>query len=98
MKVNPFLAALLASTVSIASPTLAQTTSAATESPVATRTVRVLSPDVSRSLVITRMPTSQPTPFLFGTYWNCQDAGHGFNRCRLVLVVCNQDQSQCAEA
>lgn len=94
MKVNPLLAALLASTLSIAGPTLAQTTSAATKSPVATRTIKVLPPAVSRSLAITRIPTSQPVPLLVGVYWSCD---YGAADCRLVLVVCTDDQSQCVE-
>ena len=99
MKVNPFLAALLAtSMLSIAGPSVAQTATLASKTPpVASHTVKVLPPDVSRALQIMRMPTSQPVPLLVGVYWNCTDAGHGFDLCRLVTVVCTQDQSQCAE-
>ena len=94
MKVNPFLAAIVASTASITAPALAQVTSVATKAPVAARTIKVLPPDVSRSLAITRMPTSQPVPLLVGVYWSCD---YGAVDCKLVLVVCTEDQSQCVE-
>jgi len=99
MKANPFLAALAAlSTLSIAAPSLAQTSTLASKTPpVASHTVKVLPPDVSRALQIMRMPTSQPVPMLVGVYWNCGDAGNGFELCRIVIVVCTQDQSQCVE-
>jgi hypothetical protein len=87
-------AALAASTFATAAP--AQTTSLTTKPPaVPTRAVKVLPPELSRSLAITRMPTTQPVPIVIGTYWNCQDGGNGL--CRLVLVVCTDDQSLCAE-
>lgn len=94
MKMKPLLAALVASTLSIAGPVLAQTTSVTAKGPVATRMIKVLPPDVSRSLVITRMPTSHPVPLLVGVYWSCD---YGAVDCRLVLVVCNEDQSRCVE-
>lgn len=94
MKMNPFLAALVASTLSIAGPAPAQTTSVVPKAPVATRTIKVLPPTLSRSLAITRMPTSEPVPLLVGVYWSCD---YGAVECRLVLVVCTDDQSQCVE-
>lgn len=101
MKVNPLLAALLAAPLlllTLAGPSLAQTAVPASKTPpVASRTVKLLPPDVSRSLQIMRMPTSQPVPLLVGVYWNCADNGHGFDVCRLVTIVCTQDQSLCAE-
>ena len=99
MQAKLVLAAMFGIAALSAHPALAQTSTVATKTaPITSRTIRVLPPDVSRSLVITRMPTSQPVPFLVGVYWNCSDGGNGFELCRLVTVVCTPDQSQCAEA
>jgi hypothetical protein len=62
-----------------------------------TRTITVLPVDISRSLKITPIPTSQPIPLLIGTYWDCSDTPAGLEHCRLTLVVCTNDQSICTE-
>ncbi len=59
-------------------------------------TIRVLPKDVSQSLKITRVPTTQPVPLVVGGYWACNQ-DHGFDICRFVLVVCTENQSNCVE-
>lgn len=62
---------------------------------VLTREVRVLPPDVSRKLKIARTPLP-PVPIIVGTYWSCfNHSDHEI--CRIKLVVCTDDQSQCVE-
>lgn len=62
---------------------------------VATRDVRVLPPDVSRKLKIARTPLP-PSPIIVGTYWSCSNH-NDHDICRIKLVVCTDDQSQCVE-
>src|SRR5262245_53580954 len=62
---------------------------------VITRDVRVLPPDVSLKLRIARTPTP-PSPLIVGTYWSCSNH-NGHDICRIKLVVCTNDQSQCVE-
>jgi hypothetical protein len=64
---------------------------------VTTRNVRLLPPEVSRSLKIARTPLPPTAQLLVGTYWSCHRE-HGFDICRIKLVVCTPDQSQCVEA
>lgn len=92
-------AALLVPALAVlAGAAAAQTLATATKSPpVPTRTVKLLPPDVSRSLQLLRMPGTPTTPLLVGVYWNCQESSIGTDFCRLVTVVCTQDQSLCAE-
>lgn len=98
MKANLLLSAMFVSAAAcVGGPSFAQSTEGVPNGPVVTRAVRVLPYDVSRSLKITRTPTSRPTPFIIGVYWNCHDAGNDFNVCRLVTVVCTDDQSWCVE-
>jgi hypothetical protein len=65
--------------------------------PTAIRTVRVLSPEVSRSLKLTPLPTSRPIPLIVGTYWNCAVNAQDFEICRIKLVVCTDNQELCTE-
>jgi hypothetical protein len=101
-KTNMFQRSLLAIVTAAfafgALPTAAHAaaTSAASD-PVAARMVQALPADVSRALKLTRMPTTQSTPFIFGNYWHCEPGDYGLDRCRLVLVVCTNDQSMCFE-
>jgi hypothetical protein len=99
MKVNSFLAALItASTLTIAGPSVAQiTTPSSSVLPMTSSTVRLLSPEVSRSLKILRMPTPQPTALLIGVYWRCQETPIGTESCTPYIVACLPDQSLCAE-
>jgi hypothetical protein len=62
---------------------------------VATRDIRVLPFDVSRKLKIARTPLP-PVPLIVGTYWSCSNH-NGHDLCRIKLVVCTDDQSQCVE-
>lgn len=59
--------------------------------------VVVLPEKVSKSLEIARVPTSRPVPFIIGTYWSCRVNDQDFEICRFKLVVCDDDQSRCAE-
>lgn len=95
---STLLAAVATALTCIVLPATAQTTLMPTDSdPVAARSVKVLPPDISRNLRLTRMPTTQSTPFLIGTRWQCEPHASGFDRCDLVLVVCTNDQSMCVE-
>jgi hypothetical protein len=94
MKPHLLACAVLASSAWVCVPSLAQGADAATTE---TRAVRLLPYDVSRSLKIIKTPTTQPAPLVVGVYWACQDGGNGSAICRLVTVVCTNDQSQCAE-
>ena len=62
---------------------------------VLTREVRVLPFDVSRKLKITRTPTP-PSAIIVGTYWSCT-LHDDREICKIKLVVCTDDQSQCVE-
>jgi hypothetical protein len=95
MRSNLLACTLVASATWMAGPALAQVTDAAAAT--ATRAVKLLPYDVSRSLKIIRTPSTQPTPLIVGVYWTCHDAGHGHTICRITTVVCTNDQSQCAE-
>jgi hypothetical protein len=96
---RPFLlAAVAAALASLALPATAQLTPMPSgPEPVAARSVQVLTPEASRALRLNRMPTTQSTPFLIGTRWQCEPHASGFDRCDLVLVVCTNDQSLCVE-
>src|SRR5688572_29843151 len=90
------LAALAASGLTNLVPALAQTPEAPDAGAVITRNVRVLTPEISRSLKIARMPT--PTAaLLVGSYWSCSTNSHGHEICRIKLVVCTNDQQNCVE-
>jgi hypothetical protein len=90
------LPVLLTSALLLAATAQGQTT-ASPPVPVAVRTVKVLPPDVSRNLKLTRMPTTHTVPLIVGHYWSCHDSGYGTDLCRLVMVVCTNDQSTCFE-
>jgi hypothetical protein len=62
---------------------------------VITRDVRVLPPDVSRKLKIARTPLP-PSAIIEGTYWSCT-IHDDRDICKIKLVVCTDDQSQCVE-
>lgn len=87
--------ALVAFGLAAAVPALAQTPgpNAAATAASLTHTVRVLPPEVSRSLKIARSPNSTPS-ILIGTYWACDDSG---DRCWIKLVVCFDGQDVCIE-
>jgi len=59
--------------------------------------VRLLPREISKSLDISRIPTSEPIPLIVGTYWNCGINQHGFEICDTLIVVCTDDQSFCTE-
>lgn len=59
--------------------------------------VTFLPRDVSQSLQISRIPTSEPVPLIVGTYWNCDINDQGFEICDTITVVCNDDQSFCTQ-
>ena len=60
-------------------------------------TVRVLPRSLSESLKLTPVPTSDPVPFIVGTYWSCSENAQNMEICRITLVVCTDDQSLCVE-
>ena len=62
---------------------------------VITRDVRVLPFDVSRKLKIARIPTP-PSALIVGNYWSCT-IHDDREICKITLVVCTDDQSQCVE-
>jgi len=88
--------ALAAFSVAFLVPALAQTPEELDAGTVITRDVRFLSPEVSRSLRIARNPAS-PTGLIVGTYWSCHTHSSGFEVCRIKLVVCTENQQNCAE-
>ncbi len=53
--------------------------------------------EMSKSLKITPIPTSEPIPLVVGTYWNCPVNAQGFEICRIKIVVCGDDQSFCVD-
>lgn len=63
----------------------------------AMRSVSFLSREVSKSLEIARVPTSEPIPLIVGTYWNCVTNDQDLEICDITLVVCNDDQSFCTQ-
>ena len=86
--------ALAAFALTASVPTLAQTPEEQVAAVTSIRKVRVLSPEVSRSLKIARAPLP-PSAILVGFYWLC---GYGENEgCSNKVVVCTDDQSQCVE-
>jgi hypothetical protein len=98
MKVNALpLLTLATALLGLAGSAGAQSNASLKPPPVSSPTVRLLSPEVSRSLQIMRMPTRQPVPLLVGVYWRCQDNGIGSEFCLPITIVCTQDQSLCAE-
>lgn len=60
-------------------------------------TVTILPREVSKSLKIDRLPTSEPIPLIVGTYWSCVTVHLNHEICRIKLVVCPNDQSRCIE-
>lgn len=90
-------AALAAFGLIAAAPALAQVVAepAADTGAVITREVRVLPFDVSRKLKIARTPTP-PSAIIVGTYWSCT-IHDDREICKIKLVVCTDDQSQCVE-
>ena len=90
-------AALAAFGLIASAPVLAQVVAEpeADAGAVITRNVRVLPPDVSRKLKIARMPTP-PSALLVGHYWTCT-LHDDREICKITLVVCTDDQSQCVE-
>ncbi len=63
-----------------------------------TNSFKILPPEVSQKLELTRAPTSTPIPLIIGHYWRCinpQDSQ--FESCEPVLVACTDDQSWCVE-
>ena len=90
-------AALAAFGLIASAPVLAQVVAEpdADAGTVATRDVRVLPFDVSRKLKIARTPLP-PSALIVGTYWSCSNH-NGHDICRIKLVVCTDDQSQCVE-
>jgi len=90
-------AALAAFGLVASTPALAQVAAepAADTGAVITREVRVLPFDVSRKLKITRTPTP-PSAIIVGTYWSCT-IHDDREICKIKLVVCTDDQSQCVE-
>ena len=91
------LAALAAFGLIASAPVFAQVVAEpdADAGAVISRNVRVLPPDVSRKLKIARMPTP-PLPLLVGHYWTCT-INDDREICKITLVVCTDDQSQCVE-
>jgi hypothetical protein len=89
------LGVLVAFGLTASASVLAQATEEADAATV-TRNVRVLSPEVSRSLKLARTPTA-PTPLIVGTYWSCKQHSSGFDICRIKLVVCTDGQQYCVE-
>jgi hypothetical protein len=89
--------ALVALGLAAAVPALAQTPGPNAAATVAslTHSVRVLPPEVSRSLKIARAPNST-TSILIGTYWACDSSG-GHEFCWIKLVVCFDGQDVCIE-
>jgi len=86
--------ALAAFALAASVPALAQTPEEHAATTIIIHNVRVLSPEVSRSLKIVRapLPTSR---LLIGFYWLC---GYSENEgCRNTVVVCTDDQSQCVQ-
>ncbi len=59
--------------------------------------ITFLSREMSQSLKITPIPTSEPIPLVMGTYWNCSVNAQDFEICRIKIVVCEDDQSFCVE-
>lgn len=97
MNIGCKFAALAAFGLIASAPALAQVAAepAADTGAVKTRDVRVLPFDVSRKLKIARMPTP-PSALLVGNYWSCT-IHDDREICKIVLVVCTDDQSQCVE-
>ena len=61
------------------------------------KSIRILAPEVSQSLKLTRVPTSKPIPLIIGHYWRCITYFEKFESCEQVLVVCTNDQKFCTE-
>jgi hypothetical protein len=57
--------------------------------------VTILPPKISKSLKLTRIPTSEPIPLLIGSGWHCQPTPIGTERCTPYIVFCTDDQSVC---
>jgi hypothetical protein len=77
-------------------PALAQTFEERENGTVISRSVRALSPEVSRALKLARTPMP-PSPLIVGTYWVCNTHSSGHDICRIKLVVCTDDQQYCVE-
>jgi len=59
--------------------------------------VTFLPREISKSLKISRVPTSEPIPLIVGTYWTCDINDQGFEICDTLVVVCTDDQSFCTQ-
>lgn len=79
-----------------ATPTLAQPTRESLSTPTVPSTIKVLPREVSRSLKITKLPTSRPIPLIVGSYWSCREQS-GFEICRFKVVACTSEQETCVE-
>lgn len=90
------LSALAALGFATCVPALAQTPEEREAGTVITRSVRALTPEVSRALKLARTPV-QTTGLLIGSYWSCSTNSNGHEICRIKLVVCTDDQSYCVE-
>lgn len=60
-----------------------------------TMTVSILPPGVSKSLKMTPIPHSTPTPYVIGSGWHC-DMRYGFEVCHPYIVFCTKDGSVCS--
>lgn len=60
--------------------------------------VRVLPPEIVRTLEISRIPTGRQTRMIVGGHWSCQNHSSGFEICRFKIVVCDdEDPGFCVE-
>lgn len=57
--------------------------------------VTILPREISKTLQITGIPTSQPIPLIIGTHWTCHINEYEFEICDMVLTICTDDQSFC---
>ena len=58
--------------------------------------IRILPPEVSKSLKVTPIPTQRPVPLLIGQGWTCLvDPNTGFENCEPYLVVCTNSMDFC---
>jgi hypothetical protein len=79
-------------------PALAQTFDEPTpeDEPVITRNVRVLPPEVSRTLKLARIPVPA-SPLIVGSRWDCRTRPNGHEACTITVIVCSSDQQVCVE-
>ncbi len=57
--------------------------------------ITILPREISKTLQIYEIPTSQPIPLIIGSHWTCIINEHGFEDCNQVLTICTDDQSFC---